>query len=246
MEEDDNFRFVYLMPWDDSQGNFLFRGILMQQEKKFDVKQLVLLAVFTALAYTAVCLIRIPAVVFLKYEPKDVIIVMGGLILGPLASLIISFVTALLEMVTISETGPIGGIMNLLSSVCYACTAALVYKNKRTLAGAVTGLTLGSIAMVAVMLLWNWLITPLYMGVERDVVIGMLVPVFLPFNAVKALLNSALVLCLYKPLITALRKARLVPAPSKSEGGFKFGLYILSVMVLATGILMLLVLQGKL
>lgn len=217
----------------------------MQRNRRFDVKRLVLLAVFTALAYTAVYLIRIPAVAFLKYEPKDVIIVIGGLILGPLASLIISFVTALIEMVTISDTGPIGCVMNLLSSACYACTAALVYKHKRTLAGAVTGLALGSVAMVAVMLLWNWLITPLYMGVARDAVVGMLVPVFLPFNAVKALLNSALVLCLYKPLITALRKARLVPTPTATEGGFKIGLYILSATVLATGILMLLVLQGK-
>ena len=214
-------------------------------KKKFDVKRLVLLAVFTALAYAAVCLIRIPAVAFLKYEPKDVIIVMGGLILGPLASLIISFVTALIEMVTISETGIIGCVMNLLSSACYCCTAALVYKYRRTLAGAVGGLALGSVAMVIVMLLWNWLITPLYMGVDREAVVGMLVPVFLPFNAVKALLNSALVLCLYKPLITALRKTRLVPAPSSGEGGFKIGLYLLSVGVLATGILMLLVLQGK-
>lgn len=217
----------------------------MKHKKKFDVKRLVLLAVFVALAYTAVSLIRIPAVAFLSYEPKDVIIVMGGLILGPLASLIISFVTAVIEMITISDTGPIGCIMNLLSSACYACTAALVYKHKRTLVGAVTGLALGSVTMVAVMLLWNWLITPLYMGVDRNAVVGMLVPVFLPFNAVKALLNSALVLCLYKPLITALRKARLVPAPAAKEGGFRIGLYILSAAVLATGILMLLVLQGK-
>lgn len=210
-----------------------------------DTKWLVLLAVFAALAYATVCLIRIPAVAFLKYEPKDVIIVIGGLILGPLASLIVSFVAALLEMFTISETGPIGCVMNMLSSICYACTAAWVYKHKRTLSGAVIGLTLGSVAMVAVMMLWNWLITPLYMGVSRETVTGMLASVFLPFNAVKALLNSALVLCLYKPLITALRKARLIPSASESEGKFKFGLYMLSFIVLATGILMLLVLQGK-
>ena len=217
----------------------------MQRHQNYDVKRLVLLAVFAALAYAAVCLIRIPAVAFLKYEPKDVIIVMGGLILNPLASLIISVVTALIEMFTISETGIIGCVMNMLSSVCYACAAAWVYKHKRTLAGAVTGLALGSVTMVAVMLLWNWLITPLYMDANRSEVVGMLVPVFLPFNAVKALLNSALVLCLYKPLITALRRARLVPTASNREGSFKFGLYLLAVLVLATGILMLLVLQGK-
>ena len=215
----------------------------MNSQKKFNVKRLVLLAVFTALAYVAVGLIRIPAVAFLKYEPKDVIIVMGGFILGPLASLIIAAVTALIEMVTISETGFIGCVMNLLSSACYACTAAMVYKHRRTLAGALMGLLLGSSLMVIVMLLWNWLITPLYLGGDREAVAAMLVPVFLPFNALKALLNSALVLCLYKPLITALRKARLVPA--SQEGGFRIGVYLFSAAVLATGVLILLVLQGK-
>lgn len=214
-------------------------------EKKFNVKHLVLLGVFAALAFGAVALIRIPAVAFLKYEPKDVIIVIAGLILGPLATVIISLLVALIEMFTISDTGLIGCIMNLLSSVCYACTASAIYKHRRTIAGAVTGLALGSVVMVAVMLLWNWLITPLYMGVTREAVEGMLLPMFLPFNAVKALLNSALVLCLYKPLITALRKARLISAPSKQKGGFKIGIYLLSAVVLATGILLLLVLQGK-
>ena len=217
----------------------------MENKKTFNVRQLVLLAVLTALAYIAVCLIRIPAVAFLKYEPKDVIIVMGGFMLGPTASLIIAAVTALIEMFTISETGIIGCLMNLLSSGCYACTAAVIYKYRRTLWGAVLGLAGGSCAMVAVMLLWNWLITPLYMGVDRQAVIGMLVPMFLPFNAVKALLNSALVLCLYKPLITALRKTRLLPPHKGKEGGFKLGLYLAAAAVLATGILLLLVLQGK-
>ena len=217
----------------------------MQNKRTSEVKRLVLLGVFTALAYVAVCLIRIPAVAFLKYEPKDVIIVIGGFILGPLASLIIAAVTALVEMFTISETGIIGCVMNLLSSACYACTASLVYKYRRTLSGALGGLVSGSVAMVIVMLLWNWLITPLYMGVDREAVVGMLLPVFLPFNALKALLNSALVLCLYKPLITALRKTRLVSPPSGKEGGFKLGVYLFAAAVLATGILLLLVLQGK-
>ena len=214
--------------------------------KKFDVKRLVLLGVFAALAFVAVALIRIPAVAFLKYEPKDVIITIGGFILGPLATVIISLLVALIEMFTISETGIIGCAMNLLSSCCYCTVAALVYRRKRTIGGAIGGLCLGSVAMVAVMLLWNWLITPLYMGVSREQVQGMLIPMFLPFNAVKALLNSALVLCLYKPLITGLRKTGLVPRHGASKGGFKIGIYLFAAAVLATGVLLLLVLQGKL
>ena len=212
--------------------------------KRLDVKRLVILAMFTALSFVVVCLIRIPAVAFLKYEPKDVIITVGGFILGPLASLIISFVVALLEMVTISETGIIGAVMNFLSSCCFACIASLVYKYRRTLSGAILGLLLGSVVTVGVMILWNWLITPLYMGVSREQVVGMLVPIFLPFNAVKVGLKTALTVCLYKPLVSALRKTRLLPTTQTQKGSPKIGIYLFAGALLITCIVFLLVLRG--
>ena len=152
---------------------------------KINTKKLVLLATLTALAYLMVTLVRIPVVLFLSYEPKDVIITIAGFLLGPMASLIIALMVALLEMVTYSTTGIIGCIMNLLSSAAFACIAAWFYKKRRTVSGAVVGLVAGTLAMITIMMLWNWLITPLYMGVDRDTVVGMLLPVFLPFNLVK-------------------------------------------------------------
>ena len=116
---------------------------------------MVTLAMLTAMAYALVCLIRIPVVSFLKYEPKDVIITIGGLLYGPLSALVICVVTALLEMVSISDTGLIGALMNLISSASFACTVSFIYKKHRTMGGAVVGLLLGSVMMVGVMLLWN-------------------------------------------------------------------------------------------
>ena len=148
--------------------------------------------------------------------------------------------------VTISTTGPIGCIMNLLSSCCFACTAALIYKKQRNLNGAILGLLAGSAAMVATMLLWNYLITPLYMtGTTRSDVAAMLIPVFLPFNALKAGFNSALTLLLYKPLVTALRRTGLVAQRSNTDNNSKLGLYAFAGILLITCILILLVLQGK-
>ena len=214
-------------------------------KKQFDVKKMVLLAMLAAVAFMLVALIRIPVVLFLSYEPKDVIITIGGFLLGPMASFLISVVVALVEMVTISTTGPIGCVMNLLSSACFSCTAAFVYKKKRTMTGAVLGLVLGSVIMVIVMLLWNWLITPLYMtGTSRSDVAAMLIPVFLPFNTLKAGFNSALSLMLYKPLVLALRKTGLIPKTSSKSASAKWGIYLLSAALLATCILLLLVLRG--
>lgn len=217
--------------------------------KHYDTKKMVLLAMLAAVAYMLVALVRIPVlpmVPFLKYEPKDVIITIGGFMMGPSAAFIISFLVALVEMVTISTTGPIGCLMNLISSACFACTAAAVYKKKRSIGGAVLGLLLGSACMITVMLLWNWLITPLYMGVPRQTVEGMLLPGFLPFNALKAGFNSALTLLLYKPLVSALRKTGFIPQKVSNPASAKWGIYLLGAALLVTCILLLLVCQGHL
>ena len=217
----------------------------MKDQARFSTKKLVLLAMLGAVAYLIVSLIRIPVVLFLSYEPKDVVITIAGFLLGPMASFIISFVVSLLEMVTISQTGPIGGIMNLISTCSFACTAAFVYKKRHTLSGAILGLLLGSAAMALVMLLWNWLITPLYMGVSREAVEGMLLSVFLPFNLLKAGFNSAFVLCLYKPLVSALRKTGLITGGTGKTGSAKIGIYLLGIGLLISCVLLLLVFQGK-
>ena len=94
------------------------------------LRKLILLSVFAAIAYLIVSLVRIPVVLFLKYEPKDVIITVAGFLLGPLSSLIISAVVSLLEMISVSETGPVGCLMNLLSTCSFACVAAFIYKKK--------------------------------------------------------------------------------------------------------------------
>ena len=208
------------------------------------LRKMVVMAFLAAIAYIMVALIRVPAVLFLSYEPKDVVITIGGFLLGPMASFVISLLVSLLEMVTISQTGPVGCLMNLISTCAFACVAALIYKKKHSLWGAVLGLLAGSVSMIAVMLLWNWLITPLYMGTPRQAVEGMLLPVFLPFNALKAGLNSALILGLYKPLTAALRRARLLP-PAQSHGSAKPAIYLLSLFLLAVSVLLLLVFQGK-
>ena len=187
---------------------------------KFRTKEITGLAMVSAIAY-AVMLIGFRfmfSAPYLKYEAKDVILTIGGFIYGPLGALAASFVVALAEMLTISETGIIGFVMNFLAASSYAAIASYIYRKNRTAKGALIGLALGSFSLTAVMLLWNYIITPLYMNVPRPVVAGMLLPVFLPFNAIKAGMNTAFVLLIYKPLMTALRAARLLPDRA-AQGG---------------------------
>ena len=210
-------------------------------------KRLTLIGMLCALAVLAVALIRIPVVLFLKYEPKDVVIVLGGLMMGPLSAAVISVISSVIEMLTISDTGPWGLLMNVMASCAYACTAAVIYKKKRTANGAVAGLLCGTAAMAATMLLWNYLVTPIYMGTPREVVAGMLLPTFLPFNLVKGGLNTGITLLIYKPLITALRKARVLDGmkqPKEASMKIDPAMMILGAVLLAGCVLLVLRLNG--
>ena len=204
-----------------------------------NTKRMTTLAMLCAAAYIAVFFIRIPimpAVPFLKYEPKDIIIVMSGFIYGPFSAFTVSALVSVLEFITISDTGVIGLVMNILSSCSFACVAAGIYKAKHTLKGAITGLVCGVVAMCAVMLLWNYLITPLYMKIPREVIAGMLLPAFLPFNLIKGILNGALTLLLYKPVVKALRKTGNIPSAGEetvSPAGMVIGGVFLIVTVMA-------------
>lgn len=62
-------------------------GIIMDER----TKKLTTLAMLCALAYIAVAVFRIPVVLFLKYDPKDVIIAIGGFIYGPLPAFVVRF-----------------------------------------------------------------------------------------------------------------------------------------------------------
>lgn len=208
-------------------------------------KKITMIGMFCAIAYAVMVIGRFPVVLFLKYDPKDVIITIGGFIFGPMASLIISVIVAFLEMITVSETGPIGCIMNILSSCCFACTAAFIYKKKHTLKGAVTGLIAGCLLTTGIILLWNYLIAPLYMGYPREAVVKLLLQAFLPFNLLKGGLNTVITLLIYKPVVTALRKAGLLEssgAPAVRER--HMGIVIVSAVLLITIVFLMLAMKG--
>jgi len=182
------------------------------------IKTLAIMAMLTALAVAADMFLRIPGIGgFLTYEPKDVILTIGAFIYNPIAGLVMSLVVCLVEMVTVSSTGFIGLLMNFLASAMFVGVASVIYYRKKTIVRAIIGLVAGSAAMIAVMLLWNYIMTPIYMGVPREAVVSMIPTLLLPFNAIKAALNASLVLLLYKPVVTALRKSKLIPTRESND-----------------------------
>ena len=231
-----------------SPGIFAVREVFMEK-RKLSTRAIAVNAMFTALAFIAVLISKvIPNVAgFLSYEPKDAIIVIAGFIFGPMSCVLISLLGALIEMLTISQTGIYGFLMNAVASCAFTVPAAVVYKRVHSQKGAMLGLALGVLTMAGTMLLWNYVITPYYMGVDRAVVAGMLAKVFLPFNLVKGGLNAALTLLLYKPVVTALRRAGLVEeSRATSARRISLGFTLFALAVLTSFVLLFLALIGVL
>ncbi len=168
------------------------------------VKKLSITAMFCALAFV-LTYVKLP-VAFLSLEVKDSVIVLCTLLFGPISGLVIAILVPFLELVTHSSTGVYGLVMNMLSSVTFSMVTGLIYKYKKSFYGAIVGLLSGVFAVTAVMIAANLLITPYYMGVSVQDVAALIPKMLLPFNLVKAMLNGALVLLLYKPLSNILKK----------------------------------------
>ena len=174
------------------------------KSKSTNVRTLVAVGVFAALAYVCCVLFHFKAG-FLSFDLKDAVMTIGAMFFGPIYGFAMALIVCIIESLTISITEVYGFIMNILSSTVFVCAGSLVYTKKRTMTGALMGMVLSVAAMVVVMLCANLLITPFYMGVTRSEVIALIPVLILPFNITKALVNASLVFLLYKPMSTALK-----------------------------------------
>lgn len=179
----------------------------MHSEK---TKKLAGSALLAALAYISLFFLRISIIAsapFLRFDIKDVFIAIAGLLFGPGYALLAGVCVSVLQILTVSEYGLIGFIMNVLSVSAFVLPVSLFYQHSRTKKALIAGFVVSCITMVTAMLLWNYLIAPLYMGVPRDVIKGMLLPAFLPFNAIKSVLNAVITyivfICIKKNRIAA-------------------------------------------
>ena len=184
------------------------------------------ISIFSALAVIVafVCNIIPPIAGFLSLDVKDAVIAIAAFIYGPISGVIIAFLAAFIEFLTFSTTAWYGLIMNFASSAVFTLTASLIYKRKRTVNGAIIAFIAAVIVTTGVMLLLNNFVTPIYLtefvGMPKTnavaMVIDLLPKVLLPFNFAKSLLNASVAIMLYKPLLAALSKAKIIKTKSAS------------------------------
>ncbi|HHW24162.1 MAG TPA: ECF transporter S component [Bacillota bacterium] len=178
------------------------------------VYRIAAMGIFAALSIVLVYFIHFPifpAVPFLEYDPADVPIIICAYLFGPLHGLVLTVVVSVVQGLTVSaQSGWIGILMHILATGALVLAGSglrllLHTRKQKTGAGLNAGVIdiisafSGTVAMTVTMALWNMLFTPIFMGVTLDVVMP-LMPFIVAFNLIKAALNSAVALVIYKLL----------------------------------------------
>lgn len=171
----------------------------------WSTKRIATTALFCAVAAIATLFIEfpiLPGVTFLKYDPSAIVALVAGFAYGPATGAIVSILPYLVHLAT--ESGLYGTFMAIVATLTLVLPASLIYQRNTSMKGAITGLAVGAVVCLVCTILANIVVTPLYMGAPTETVIGMIVPVLLPFNVLKILINCVASALVYKPVSKAL------------------------------------------
>jgi len=164
-------------------------------------RKLTTIAMLTAVSAVLITLVHFPlfpSAAFLQYDPADVSILIGAFAYGPVAGVIITVLASFIQAFFLGGDGVYGFLMHVIASSVLAVTAGSIYRLRHTRAGAALSLCCGTLMMGLVMMVANHFITPMFMGAPVEVVDAMLLPVILPFNLLKAGINSVITFLVYK------------------------------------------------
>lgn len=140
----------------------------------------------------------LPGVTFLKYDPSGIIALIGGFAFGPEVAIVTSVVPYLVHLVT--QSGIYGTCMAIIATASMAVPASIVYKHLTTTRGGIMGLVIGGIMSIALCILGNLVVTPLYLGLPLSDVAALIIPALLPFNTLKVIINAVVCWLVYKPI----------------------------------------------
>ena len=198
------------------------------------IKKLTIMAMLVALSIVLVYLIHFPifpAASFLEYDPADIPILVGTFAYGPLAGVLLTVVASLIQGFTVSaQSGVMGIAMHICATTILVLVAGTIYRVRRTRGGAVLALICGTLAMALGMLVFNHFVTPYFVTADvsdaaavaasRAYVDTLLLPVILPFNLIKAGVNSLITFAVYKVVSRYIVHGEPMAAPrrARSEG----------------------------
>lgn len=174
------------------------------QNRMKNTYKVCLMAMLTAISIVSLYIIRfpiIPAASFLEYDCADIPVILGALLINPLSGIIVLLAVCILQAITVSAaSGWIGFLMHFIASTVLILPVSLIYKKKKSVKSLVIGFVVGTILMTLIMIPLNLVFTGIFLGAGTQTVVSMLMPAIIPFNLLKACINSICSFVLFIPL----------------------------------------------
>lgn len=157
-------------------------------------------ALFCALAFvlTFVEIPIFPPAPWLMYDPSGIVAFVAALAFGPSTGAIVVILPWVLK--TLFTFNVWGHVMAIVAGVALCIPAALIARRMGGTRGLAVGMVAGAVIALAACIVGNIIVTPLYTAVSTDQVIAMIVPILLPFNALKIVINCVVTALIQKPV----------------------------------------------
>lgn len=175
---------------------------------RWETKQLVTMALMCAIAalLSFVEFPIFPAAPFLKYDASFVPVMVTGFAYGVGPSLVVGVLTAVIHALVSGNW--VGALMNIVMVCFYVIPAAIVYKRMHTFVGGVVALVVGCVCALIGCCIANLTIGVAFWYGSLDAILPLMIPAILPFNAMKAVLNSVLTMVVYKSISNLITPAK--------------------------------------
>ena len=199
----------------------------MKSKKFLSISMLTKISILSALAFVVMSFeFPLPiAPPFYKLDFSEVIVLIGGFALGPLAAILIESLKILLNILfTGTQTNFVGEIANLVIGLSFVLPAVWIYQRHKTFKTAIIGMVVGTITLTVIGSAMNYFILlPAYSFFYKlplDVIVSMgaainptinstltfVILATAPFNLIKGILSSVIVTLVYKRVSPILKE----------------------------------------
>lgn len=188
--------------------------------KRANIRKLTIIGILGALAFVLM-LLSFTIVGPYKLDFSEVPVMIGAFAFGPVVGVTIEALKIFLDIVLggASDTAYVGEVANFLIGIAFVIPASFIYYRHKTKKQAVIGLVVGTLSMIIIGVLLNiFVLLPLYARLYFsysldgllafygfDNLFLFIVSATIPFNLLKGVANSVIVILIYKRISTILK-----------------------------------------
>lgn len=137
----------------------------IKTKRKINTRAVAATAMLSALAYVLMFIeISVPIMpFFIKFDISELPALIASFAYGPISGIVVCLVKNVLNLLIKSQTAGVGELSNFILGVLFVVPAGIIYKRRKTRAGAVLGATVGAITSTVICFFTNYYIVyPIY------------------------------------------------------------------------------------